>query len=285
MAVEIAPITDTDLSPVARFMHENLNPRVPVEAWASALEVPWTVASPNRGFMLLDDGALVGAYLAYYSDRVIDDRLERFCNLGAWCVLEEHRFRGLRLLKALLDQPDYHFTDLSPSGNVIGLNKRLKFEVLDTSTALVPNLPWPSVRRRCHITCDPLALMNTLTGSDLAIYRDHQTTAAARHMLMTSGDEHCYVILRKDRRKGLPVFASILHVGNPDLFRKFSRELSRYVLFHHGAVATLAELRVVGGRPTPSMMLSKPRPKMFKSPTLTSDRIDYLYSELTCLAW
>ena len=33
---------------------------------------------------------------------------------------EEHRFHSLRLLKALLAQDGYHFTDLSPSGNVAG---------------------------------------------------------------------------------------------------------------------------------------------------------------------
>src|ERR1700760_1361296 len=109
MAVEVAPITETELSPVARFMHENLNPRVPVEAWVCALEVPWTVASPNRGFMLLDDGALVGAYLAYYSDRLIDGRLEHFCNLGAWCVLEEYRFQGIRLPQAPPGPPRHPF--------------------------------------------------------------------------------------------------------------------------------------------------------------------------------
>ena len=64
MAVELAPITDTDLGPVARFMHDNLNPRVPAAAWASALEVPWAVESPNHGFLLRDEGEIVGAYLA-----------------------------------------------------------------------------------------------------------------------------------------------------------------------------------------------------------------------------
>ena len=95
--------------------------------------------------MLLDGDRIVGAHLAFYSRA--DDRRppERFCNLGAWCVLPEYRFHGLRLLKALLAQEGYHFTDLSPSGNVVGLNKRLGFEFLDTTTALVPNLPWPSL--------------------------------------------------------------------------------------------------------------------------------------------
>ena len=55
--------------------------------------------------MLLDDNAVVGAYLAFYSERMIDGRAEPFCNLGAWCVLPSYRFHSLRLLNALLAQP------------------------------------------------------------------------------------------------------------------------------------------------------------------------------------
>ena len=62
-------------------------------------------------------------------------------------MLEQYRLHGLKLLTSLLAQEGYHFTDLSPSGNVIALNERLGFEFLDTTTALVPNLPWPSVAR------------------------------------------------------------------------------------------------------------------------------------------
>ena len=97
---------------------------------------------------------IVGAHLAFYSERVIDGRLERFCNLGAWCVLPEHRFHALRLLKALLAQDGYHFTDLSPSGNVIGLNTRLGFRFLDTTATAIPNLPWPSRPGRDTISSD-----------------------------------------------------------------------------------------------------------------------------------
>ena len=114
--VELRPITAADTAAVGRFLHEHLNSRVPAEAWARATRVPWSVESPNAGFMLLDGDAVVGAHLAYYSEREIGGRSERFCDLGAFCVLPDHRFHSLRLLKALLAQDGYHFTDLSPSG-------------------------------------------------------------------------------------------------------------------------------------------------------------------------
>jgi hypothetical protein len=41
----------------------------------------------------------------------------------------------------------------------------------------------------------------------------------------------------------------------------------------------------VGHRPWPSVSLRSPRRKMFRSTRLASDQIDYLYSELVCVAW
>jgi hypothetical protein len=281
--VQVRPIGPADVRAVAEFLQANLNERVPAAAWAAALDTPWDAERPNAGYMLLDGDQVVGAHLAFYSERTIDGRTERFCNLGAWCVLEAHRFHGLRLLKALLAQDGYHFTDLSPSGNVVGLNTRLGFQFLDTTTIVIPNLPWPSLGGR--ITSDPARLERTLTGRDLQIYRDHARAAAARHLLLERGGEHCHVIWRKDRRKGLPLFASILYASRPELFRAMSRPLARHLLARHGAAATLVERAVVEHHPLLSRAVESPRRKMYRSPSLEPAQIDYLYSELVCLSW
>lgn len=287
MAIRVAPITDADVRAVAEFLHRELNQRVSADAWARSMRVPWDVDAPNHGYMLVDDdgGAVVGANLAFYSERTIDGQVERFCNLGAWCVLPEHRFHSVKPLKALLAQDGYHFTDLSPSGNVVPINTRLKFEFLDTATALVPNLPWPGVPGRVRISTDPGVIERTLGARELEIYRDHAATRAAKHVVLRSGGRYCYVVFRKDRRKGLPLFASVLYVSHPDLFRSFARAFGRHLLLRHGIPAMLLELRVAGYRPRASVMLKAPRRKMFRSTRLASDQIDYLYSELVCVAW
>src|SRR6476620_473906 len=145
--VELAPITPTEVAAVGHFLHRELNPRLSAEEWAASVVPPWSAAAPNHGFLLRAGSEVLGVHLAYYSERFANGRRELVCNLGAWCVAESHRLHSVRLLRALLAQPGYTFTDLSPSGNVVGLNKRLKFEALDTTTMVVLNLPWP-VRRR-----------------------------------------------------------------------------------------------------------------------------------------
>ena len=283
-SVELCEIAPADVGMVAEFLHVHMNSRVTAAAWASAVTPPWRVDSPNHGFMLKENGLVVGAYLAIYSDRVIDGHLERFCNLAAWCVLEKFRSHGLRLVHAMLAQQGFHFTDLSPSGNVVALNKRLNFRSFDTTTALVPNLPWPGPAHT-RVTSDPEVIGRTLRDRDLEIYRDHVATSASRHIVVQRGDEYCYLIVRRDRRKRLPVFASILYVSNIDLFEDVARAVFRHLLLRHRALATLAEIRVVGIRPPMSIALMSARPKMYRSDRLRPEQIDYLYSELACLAW
>ena len=283
-AVEVKPITDADIRTVAAFLHRGMGGGVSVADWQRAMTPPWQVEQPNHGYLLRSNGHVVGAYLAFYSERVIDGHPQRICNLGAWSVADEHRASGLRLLRSLLRQPGYTFTDLSPSGNVVPLNTRFGFTPLDTTTALVPNLPWPVRSRGVRVVDAPEEIDGLLSGPDLKIYRDHTAAAAAHHVVLVDGDRSCYVVFRRDRRKRLPLFASILHVGNPDLFRTCAPLFYRHLLLRHGIPATLAEVRVVGHRPARSVMISG-RPKMYLSEDLGPDQIDYLYSELTCVAW
>jgi hypothetical protein len=282
MAIRVTAIGAADIEPVAEFLHAELNPAVSAADWARAMHVPWKVDAPNHGFQLTDDDRVVGAYLAFYCEREIDGRTERFCNLGAWCVRPEHRMRGLRLLTALLAQDGYTFTDLSPSGTVPAIETRLGFRPLDTTTALAPNLPWPL---RGDVSSDPRVLRATLTGADLQRYEDHAEAAAAIHVLLRSRGRWCHVVLRRDRRKGLPLFASVLYASDPALLRRMWRPLSRHLLLRHRIPLSLVETRVAGGRPPFSRRLANPRSKLFRSASLTEDRIDYLYSELVCVAW
>ncbi|WP_347354592.1 hypothetical protein [Intrasporangium sp.] len=283
--MELGPINSTDVEQVAAFLGAQLRSGVSAAAWSAAMAQRWVDDAPNHGFLLRRGEEIVGAYLAFYSEREIDGRVERFCNLGAWCVLEAYRSHGLRLIRAMLAQRGYTFTDLSPSGNVVALNKRLRFTSLDTATALVPNLPWPTPSRGMTITSDPAVIGAALSGRDRQIFHDHQTAAAARHILVTDGDESCYIILRHDRRKRLPIFGSILYVSNPGLFHRAAPLISRHLLVRHRVLATLAELRVVSRRPPASIMLRNPRPKMYRSDHVAADQVDYLYSELTSVAW
>lgn len=282
MTVELAPITDADLGEVADFLSVNHNDRVP---WESACAtVPWKVDAPNHGFMLRDGPNVVGTLLALYSQRRVAGQVERFCNMGSWCVLSDYRAHSMSLLDALLAQDGYHFTVLSPDDGPREILSWRKFRFLDTSAALIPNLPWPTVPSRTRVSSDPQVIARTLTGVEFDLYRDHAHALAARHLVVLRGQESCYVMYRKCRYKGIPVFAIVLHVSNPGLFQRALMPLTRHLLVRHGLVATLAELRLIERRPRMSFELDS-WPKMYRSADLEPAQIDDLYSELVCVPW
>jgi len=282
-SVEAKPITDADTWAVAEFMHREMYSGASVADWHRLMVPPGDVEQPNHGYLLCENRRVVGAYLAMYSERVIDGRPRRICNLGAWCVVPEHRASGLRLLRSLLRQRGYTFTDLTPSKAVVALNTRLGFTPLDTATALVPNLPWPVRSTGQRVVDTGNEIQELLSGRDLTLYRDHVGTPV-NHVVLVKGDESCYVMYRRVRRRRLRLFAYILFVSDPRLFARCAPQFYRYLLLRHGMVATLAEIRVVGHRPKLAVMIPG-WSRMYLSEDLEPEQIDYLYSEMTCRPW
>jgi hypothetical protein len=278
MAVELRPVTDLDVADVADFLHANMNPKVP---WARACVPPWKADAPNHGFMLRDGPRIVGVQLAFYSERLVAGRAERFCNVGAWNVLPDCRSHSIRLLTALLAQDGYHFTAFTPTDRTRAIYARFKFCPFDTSAALVPNLPWPAPPGRIRISGDPGVIEGTLAGAELELYRDHAPALAAHHHVLISGRDSCYVMYREARSRGL-LYAVLLHVSNPALFGRALLPLTRHLLLRHRLVATLGELRIIGHRPPLSVKLDA-GPKMYRSASLDPGQIDDLYSELVCV--
>lgn len=285
-SVEVEPIAEADILTVAQFLCATIGPHISTDDWVRAMTPSWDVAQPNYGFLLREDGRVVGAHLALYSERTIDGRVQRFCNLGTWAVAEQHRAAGLRLLRSILRQKGYVFTDFTPNRKIIALNERLGFARLDTTRVAALNIPWPVWSRRVRVVDDPDEIEELLVGQDLTIYRDHAQAAAARHVVLHNGNRHCYVMFRCDygRFKSRPTFGTVLYVGDRDVFAKCAPHLYRYLLIRHRLPATLAEIRVVGDRPPRSVSVGSPA-KMYLSDDVDPSQIDDLYSELTCFPY
>jgi hypothetical protein len=223
---------------------------------------------------------VVGVYLAIYSVRIIDGRREKLCNLAGWYVLPDYRMQSLHLQRALLAQPGYTFTDLSPKEVVQKINLRLGFQYLNHEMALIPNVPWPSMPGRAYVSDDPAVIEAALTGEAKQHYLDHAPCRWARHLVLVQGDESCHIVWRMSERKGMPVIW-IQHASNPALLRRAYWPVGSYFLLRQRAPFTVVELRVAGGRIQPSL-LRKPsiHARMFRSETLAPEQIDYLYSEI-----
>lgn len=285
MRSRVVPISDVDLDEVSSFLNRHMDRHVPQAAWRQSFHVGRRFSPPNHGMMLLAGDTLVGVHAAYYSERDFGGgRVEKMCNLGSWFVQPAQRVQGARLLKALLDQPGYHFTDLTPTGNVLAINRRLGFTFLDSRSVLVPTMPWG--RKRGTITADPDQLADGLPEPERRIHDDHRRAPAARQILLRNDRGSCHVVFRVDRRTSpTGLVASVLHVGDRNVFRSMLLPFLGHLLLRHGVVAMLAEIRVIGYRPPGSILLRNFRRKMYRSRTLRPSEIDYLYSELVAVPW
>ncbi|WP_426184801.1 hypothetical protein [Microbacterium sp. TWP3-1-2b2] len=280
-SVKVRAIEHADVADVASFLHRNLNARVAESSWASLMTPPWTSEAPNRGFLMISDGEIVGAYVAVHSDRDVEGATVSVCNLAAFCVLPEFRTHSLRLMRAMLAQKGLVFTDLSPSGAVPAMNERLGFRYLDRATRLVLNAP--GFGGGVSVTDAPEELERTLVGADLTLYRDHREAPAARHLLVRTSAGYAYLVYRRDRRKRLPLFMTPLYAGGDrEILRRSWPAVAAHLLAK-GLPFTLAESHILGFVPGGlGRELKNPRPRMVKGDPAPSD---YLYSELALLSW
>lgn len=281
MTVGIEPIEEGDLARVARFLEREARPRRPFEFWAALASAPWPSPESDRGLMLVDGRKIRGVYLAYYSRREVGGKLEKFCNLGTWCVAPRHRNESLRLLLGLLAKRDYHFVDLSPNADVVKINKRLGFKSLrGTNGVLAAALPNGRFLRDPAVVSSPDEIEGILDGEQARIYADHRNAAGVQHLVLRDDAGECYVMLRCNRYRRVPL-GVLLYAGDRHVLRRRWRNLTNYMALRRRVAAIRVAERVADRIPGPKRGYEGEH-HLFRSPTLDDRAFDYIYSELTC---
>lgn len=276
----IEPVSVDTLEEFASFLHQHLEPSRSTQEWVSGLTTDWMPGQPNHGFLVRDNGKIVGGIGAYYANRIIDGQSEKTCNITSWCVLDTHRQQSMRLVMAIVSQEGYHFTDFSPTKVVGATLQFLKFKPLDERQVVSLNLPWPTLDS-LHTVHDPQAIAGCLSGDALKVYDDHRRYPWLRHVLVGQPSAWCHVIYKRRSFKGMPT-AVILHASDKALLSGVWHRLSRH-FFRHGLVSTQIEYRTLGRQPWPSAIRSGFNSKVYLSDTLRNDQVDYLYSETMAL--
>lgn len=278
-AAVVEPIDAQSLPAVAQFLHDHLaSGRSPTE-WQAALQTHWNGARPNHGFMLRQDGQVVGTICALYAEREIGGRTRKVCNITSWCVLDSHRRLSMKLAMAVVQQPGYDFTDFSPTAVVGGVLRFLKFKSLPSDQIVVFSVPGlPGGGRLLTRAGDIEA---TLTGAALSAYRDHTRFPWLRHVVVGTAQAWCHVIYKVVHFKGLPA-AQVLHVGDPGVFRLHLGRWTAHML-SRGIATSHIESRWLRDRPWNGVVRSGFNAKVYLSDSLSDAEIDYLYSETMAL--
>ena len=278
----LEPIRDQELPAFCRFLTKHLSAERAPERWAEAFRQNWGVAKPNNGFLIRDQGRIVGGIGAIYAQRLIRGRPERFCNITSWCVLEAFRAQSMRLAMAVVSQPGFHFTDLTPTEVVSKMLQFLKFKPMNERQAVWPNVPWPFARLGgVRVVTAPDAIERALSPADAKVFRDHRHLTWLRHVALGRPGAFCHVVWKPNRLKGVRG-AMVLAFSDPELFLRYRLPLAGHLL-GRGNLYTRVESRLLPRVPKPSKELAGFRNKVFRSDTLTEADISNLYSEIVAL--
>ena len=281
---KLEPIRDEDLPAFCAFLHANLNPSHPADVWADAFRQNWGVDKPNNGFLIRDDaGNIVAGIGAIYAAYPVRGKLEQFCNITSWMVLDAYRTHSMRLAMAVISQPGFHFTDLSPTAVVEQSLKFLKFKPMNEARTVLFNLPAPQQRLiGAGVVSDPARIEQVLDAASAKVYRDHRHFPWLRFLALGKGDERSLVVYKRATLKNLPS-AEIIGFTNPDVFLRYLPVLGCHFLLS-GMLTTRVESRLLPGKPAwPHTELTGYRNRVFRSDTLGEADIQNLYSEYVAL--
>lgn len=280
--VAVLPISAADLPDVAAFLAQGFNAKESAEAWLRAFRQPWAEQPPNYGFMLKEGGRIVGAIGAIYSDQIVHDRRERFCNINNWYVDPDFRRHSILLLSKLLAQPGLHFTNLTPRPDLVSMFLALKFRYLDdgrvTYLLNMPRLPFGS--SRVLTGKDALA---ALPQTEAKVFRDHVGCAGLGQVALGSRqDGFTHVAFFRTTIKHVPCIA-VLHVGNPAVLARHLPALRGHFLARHRAPLTRIDTRLLPARAPLAVELKRPPHNMYLSRSLQPSDVTCLYTELAAL--
>ena len=276
----VAPIRDEDLDAVCAFLREKFRSRCDLATWRFAFTRHWSKEKPNNGFMLREGGEIVGVLGAIYSDQRIGGRVEKFCNMTSWYVVDEHRSRGLLLMVALIRQEGLTFTNLSASPAVEEILTRMGFTPLARDIVSVANVALPfRLPSRVRLLDDADAVARVLPPERAQICRDHKDCRISQVAIGSDEDGYCHVMFSRCGCRRTPCV--IVHdLASPQLLARFWTHFAAYALYRTGALVTRIETRLLEGARWPLAIAMKSRSgALFLSRTVGADAISRRYTE------
>lgn len=252
------------------------------EDWKKIFVTRWQAPEDFCGYILLNDEQVKGYLGLLFSSRVVDDKIERFCNLTSWCVSDDSRAKSLSLLLEALKLKHFTFTNFTASPTVATISGKLGFKSFTVDQRVL--LPVPHlVDRRFGCDFDLEVVRSKLSENDLRIFDDHQGINC-EHLLLRSDNGDCYVVLKKTVRKRLS-FAKVHYLSNLDVFHECMERLIARICLRLRVFGVMVDERYIEGRPfRASVRYPHQQKAYFKSTSIAhANRIDTLYSEAVVL--
>lgn len=253
----------------------------PDDDWKNVFDYSWHQEEEYCGYGLYENQEIIGFIGLIFNQRLIDGKIERFCNIHSWKVKENYRDYSLFLLRPVLKLKNYTITDLTPSSAVCGILKQLGFQELDSKLIiLLPLQIFPTLRHsdKVHFIRDLSTIANRLKGEDLKIFQDHKSYKC-HHLLMADNQDYCHVIYTKIQTTKLP-YCHLQYISNLAVFSRYSLGIRHAIVNDSKTPFVIVDSRLIQAAKLPfAYRLPFRWIRLYKSANLKPNQIDNLYSE------
>jgi hypothetical protein len=260
------------------------NTEIPKEVWRRLLRPQWRLDGMHCGLGLVDQGRLVGFIGTLFSERVIEGRVERFCNLSSLIVREAYRRHGWMLMFSAVREEDCIITIFTPISVLYTRAPEIGFRNLGTRMKVMFSVPW--ARSVCGVDMelldDPAEIRQHLDETHRRYLDDHLPYECG-HLLLRQSKRYCYVVHVSITSAKLP-YALILYVSDPELFAEFSIPIRAFILSKERMRFVAVDSRLIRDLPLrASFDFPTNIRRLYKPDRLSPHVVDNLYSEFVLL--
>jgi len=292
MDIKVRQIIEEDFDVVADLANENLPGwGLNREERKKIFKDHWNAGMDNWGHVMLADDEIVG-YLGYImSNRFINGKEEKICNLTSWFVKEEFRNQSLQLMFPMLGFKKYTITNLTPNKDSFGVLEKFGFKPLETADKLILPTGFNFFSKKYKIVKNHKKVAELLSPEDLKLFNDHQKYDCIHTLIVDKKTkEYCYLISRKFNTKNvgaskMPLpFLHIYYVGNQEMFSKSCNYIRPMLNLKYKVFFCIVGERYLNETKIKhSKTLKRDVPSVYKSKNLERSQVDELYSELFIL--
>ncbi|MBP0617184.1 GNAT family N-acetyltransferase [Jiella mangrovi] len=287
MAARVRPAGDGDVDRVAGLLHDRMNARIPAETWRLLLDYPWRPPEAERGWLVEDDGEIVGFMGTIYSDRQTSAGLRRFCDLSSWYLMAAYRGTGIgdELLRAGMAKPDVTYQTMTARRATGRKIRALGFSILDDSRSLFRPAGGEGERPDdgdLRLIRDPAEIRERLTAQERRMLDDHHGFDIHHAFLETEAGQGTWLVWQRKLKGEAVAYHDVLHASNYDFLSASAARIAGLVCVGEKAVLAI-DTRMMNAGDDPGEVEIIPLPRWYRPRDVGPRDVGHLYSEVLLL--
>lgn len=278
----IRPAGPADIDPVCELLHTKMNRRIPLDRWPGIMTYPWLTEKPDLGWLVEDNGDVVGYLGLIYADRTVSaGGTARIACMTSMYLAKTLRGSGVgaELVALALADPAVTYIAISSTAKTHVMLANRGFRVLDDHRYIWRKSAEPTTA--IEVVTDPAAIAAAVPEDQRKLLADHAPYRVTP-VLLKSPDGDCLLMLAVREKSGGISYHEALHVSAPDVLARHAQSLAD-ALLPPGSAVLAVDCRFLADQPVAAATEPLPVPRSYITPNLAPPDVDFLYTEIPVL--